>query len=268
VLIVLTHRRGSVAHFNVTEHPTSAWVAQQIREALPNDCAARYLIRDRDRDRVYGEGFRDRVGETGITDVLTARRSPWHNAFAEPLMAPFGANAWTMWVVLGEKPAKDSAQLPSSTTRNRALICRSAWILGAPVPCNPPEVELLWRLRNWVACIIATDGVLRKGALENVESRAPRRTLPHGNWGLLTARRSSPNQTRGSPQPRRHQTAIPETIWRANRIQQRIMAKRRFEVSVGSFATEPLEHYVHANLSERRFLPLVHSNQEELLQPG
>jgi putative transposase len=34
VFLVLEHRRREVLHFNVTEHPTSAWVAQQIVEAL------------------------------------------------------------------------------------------------------------------------------------------------------------------------------------------------------------------------------------------
>jgi putative transposase len=48
VFIVLSHERRRVVHFNVTEHPTAAWTAQQIIEAFPNDAAPRYLIRDRD----------------------------------------------------------------------------------------------------------------------------------------------------------------------------------------------------------------------------
>jgi putative transposase len=55
VLVVLAHRRRSVAHFNVTEHPTTAWAAQQIRDAFPHDCVPRYLIRD--GDRVYSARF-------------------------------------------------------------------------------------------------------------------------------------------------------------------------------------------------------------------
>jgi hypothetical protein len=34
VFLVLEHRRGEVLHFNATEHPTSAWVAQQMVEAF------------------------------------------------------------------------------------------------------------------------------------------------------------------------------------------------------------------------------------------
>src|SRR2546422_3872619 len=33
VLVVLAHHRRRVVHFNVTEHPTAAWTAQQIVEA-------------------------------------------------------------------------------------------------------------------------------------------------------------------------------------------------------------------------------------------
>src|SRR3954463_10504102 len=48
VLIVLEHDRRKVLHFNVTEHPTGAWTAQQIVEAFADREAAHYLIRDRD----------------------------------------------------------------------------------------------------------------------------------------------------------------------------------------------------------------------------
>ena len=48
VLIVLEHDRRKVLHFNVTEHPTGAWTAQQIVEAFAEREAAQYLIRDRD----------------------------------------------------------------------------------------------------------------------------------------------------------------------------------------------------------------------------
>ena len=84
VLLVLAHRRCSVVHFNVTEHPTAAWTAQQILQAFPEDSAPRYLIGD--RDGVYREGFRDRVKEMGITEVLTTPQSPWQNAYAERLV--------------------------------------------------------------------------------------------------------------------------------------------------------------------------------------
>jgi len=45
---VISHGRRNILHFNVTEHPTAAWIMQQLREAFPEDRALRYLILDRD----------------------------------------------------------------------------------------------------------------------------------------------------------------------------------------------------------------------------
>ena len=47
VLVILAHHRRRVLHFNVTEHPTAAWTAQQIVEAFPDDSAPSYLLRSR-----------------------------------------------------------------------------------------------------------------------------------------------------------------------------------------------------------------------------
>ncbi len=46
--VVLRHDRRKVIHFNVTEHPTAEWTAQQIVEAFPGNEVPRFLIRDRD----------------------------------------------------------------------------------------------------------------------------------------------------------------------------------------------------------------------------
>ena len=35
VLVVLAHHRRKVVHFNVTDHPTAQWTAQQLVEAFP-----------------------------------------------------------------------------------------------------------------------------------------------------------------------------------------------------------------------------------------
>ncbi len=75
VFIVLSHDRRQIMHFNVTEHPTAQWTAQQIMEAFPFDTAPCYLLRD--RDSIYGETVRRRIKSLGIEDVATAPRSPW-----------------------------------------------------------------------------------------------------------------------------------------------------------------------------------------------
>src|SRR5262249_39685542 len=64
-----------------TEHPTSPWIAQQFREAFPEDTAPGYLILD--RDRKY-EGEATEVLESMSSKLIrTAYRSPWQNGVAE-----------------------------------------------------------------------------------------------------------------------------------------------------------------------------------------
>jgi len=81
VFIVLAHDRRRVVHFNVTAHPTAEWTAQQMLEAFPFDTAPKYLLRD--RDRIYGQEFRDQVAVMNINEVLSAPRSPWQRAYVE-----------------------------------------------------------------------------------------------------------------------------------------------------------------------------------------
>ncbi|TME80107.1 MAG: hypothetical protein E6I47_09560 [Chloroflexi bacterium] len=63
VFVVLAHDRRRVLNFNVTEHPSAAWTAQQIVDAFPDDSAPSYLLRD--RGLIYGHAFRERVKGMG-----------------------------------------------------------------------------------------------------------------------------------------------------------------------------------------------------------
>jgi transposase InsO family protein len=81
VLIILGHDRRKIIRAAVTEHPTAAWLSRQVTEAFPWDTAPRYLLRDRDSS--YGADFCRRVDAMGITQVVTAPRSPWQNPYVE-----------------------------------------------------------------------------------------------------------------------------------------------------------------------------------------
>ena len=81
VTIILAHGRRKFVRTAVTEHPTAAWLSHQVTEAFPWDTAPRYLLRDRDAS--YGADFRSRVEARGITEVITAPRSPWQNVYVE-----------------------------------------------------------------------------------------------------------------------------------------------------------------------------------------
>ncbi len=104
VFVVLAHERRRVLHFNVTDHPTAEWTAQQMIEVFPDDSAPKYLIRD--RDGVYGRHFRNRIEGMGITEVLTAAQSPWQNPFAERLIASVRRECLNHVIVLGERHLK------------------------------------------------------------------------------------------------------------------------------------------------------------------
>jgi putative transposase len=80
VFIVLSLARRKVLHVNVTAHPTAAWTAQQVVEALPWTTNDRYVIRDRDGN---GVTFRERVSGLGLEEVVIAARSPWQNGYVE-----------------------------------------------------------------------------------------------------------------------------------------------------------------------------------------
>jgi putative transposase len=101
VLVVLAHHRRRVVHFNVTEHPTAVWTAQQLVDAFPDDSAPAYLLRD--RDRVYGQPFRHRVKGMGIEEVLTAPQRPWQNPFVERLIGSVRRECLAHVVILGER---------------------------------------------------------------------------------------------------------------------------------------------------------------------
>ena len=76
---VIAHDRRRVLHCNVSKHPTSQWVVQQLREAFPFGSAPRFLIFD--RDRKYGVEVPAAVRSLGIEAMQTSFESPWQNGW-------------------------------------------------------------------------------------------------------------------------------------------------------------------------------------------
>jgi putative transposase len=104
VFIVLEHDRRKVLHFNVTEHPTGAWTAQQIVQAFAERDAARYLLRD--RDSRYSAEVRLRIQSLGIEEILTAPHSPWQNPYAERLIGSIRRECLNHYVILNARHLK------------------------------------------------------------------------------------------------------------------------------------------------------------------
>ena len=100
VLVILSHARRRILHFNVTAHPTAAWTGRQLLEACGTDDVPRFLVRD--RDTIYGETFRRQVTALKIQDVPTAPHSPWQNAYAERVIGSLRRECLNHFIVLGE----------------------------------------------------------------------------------------------------------------------------------------------------------------------
>lgn len=101
VLVILGHDRRRVLHFNVTEHPTAEWTAQQLVEGFPFQSAPRYLLRD--GDAIYGQKVRRKLRALGIEEVVTAPASPWQNAYAERLIGTIRRELLDHVVILNER---------------------------------------------------------------------------------------------------------------------------------------------------------------------
>jgi putative transposase len=87
----------SVDFFTV---PTAWWTGQQRVEAFPEDTAPRYLLRD--RDKIYGYDFRERIQSMSIEEVLSAPASPWQRAYVERLIGSVRRDCLDHVIVLGE----------------------------------------------------------------------------------------------------------------------------------------------------------------------
>ena len=80
VLVILAHERRRVVHVAVTDYPTAAWTAQQLRNAFPNAECPAYLLHDRDG---AFEGLAGTLAAMQIQEMVSAARSPWQNAYVE-----------------------------------------------------------------------------------------------------------------------------------------------------------------------------------------
>jgi putative transposase len=100
VFVVLRHDRRELLPLNVTDHPSVVWTAQQIIEAVPEEPAPRYRLRD--RDTIYGDEFARRVEGMGIREVLTAPRAPWQNPLVERVIGSIRRECLDHVLIRGE----------------------------------------------------------------------------------------------------------------------------------------------------------------------
>jgi putative transposase len=84
VFVVMEVGTRRILHWNVTDHPTAAWTAQQFRMVVSGDEPHRFVVHD--HDSIYSEGVDRAIAAMGLTVVKTPVRAPQANAFCERLI--------------------------------------------------------------------------------------------------------------------------------------------------------------------------------------
>jgi putative transposase len=70
VWFVIDHDRRRIIHVNVTHHPTSKWVVQQLSESFPDDSTPNHLIFD--NDTIFSSEVSESIQSLGVTPKRTA----------------------------------------------------------------------------------------------------------------------------------------------------------------------------------------------------
>jgi len=83
VFIIINHASRKIEHVNVTAHPNSKWLKQQIREAMPFDHSPKYFLLH-DNDSIFTSSeFQNCLSHMNVKSVRTSYRSPWQNVYVK-----------------------------------------------------------------------------------------------------------------------------------------------------------------------------------------
>jgi len=101
VFVVLEVGSRRIRHWNVTEHPTTEWTAQQFRMVMSGDEPHRFLIHD--HDSIYSEKVDRTIAAMGLEILKTPVRSPQANAFCERLIGTIRRECLDWMIPLNER---------------------------------------------------------------------------------------------------------------------------------------------------------------------
>ena len=90
-----------ILHWNVTEHPTAVWTAQQFRLLISGDGPHRFLIHD--HDTIYSDRVDRAVAAMGLTVLRTPVRSSQANAFCERVIGTLRRECLDWMIPLNER---------------------------------------------------------------------------------------------------------------------------------------------------------------------
>jgi transposase InsO family protein len=124
-----------ILHFNVTEHPTAEWTAQQFREFLAFDHPYRFVIHD--RDGIFAPAVEQAVRGFGVRVLKTPPQTPQANSFCERLIGTIRRECLDYLIPFHERHLK--AILKEFVTHyNRG---RPHSSLGPGIP-EPPQAQV------------------------------------------------------------------------------------------------------------------------------
>jgi putative transposase len=90
-----------ILHWNVTDHPTAEWTAQQFRMVVSGNQPHRFVVHD--HDSIYSEGVDRTIAAMGLTVLKTPVRAPQANAFCERLIGTIRRECLDFMIPLNER---------------------------------------------------------------------------------------------------------------------------------------------------------------------
>ena len=159
VLVVLAHDRRRVVHVAITEHPTSAWTAQQLRNAFPHEKTPSSPRRSH-HPRRHADPARS-----------APPRAPWQNAYVERFIGSIRRECLDQVIVL------NAAGLQRVVTAYVAYYTRARTHLGldkdspTPRPVMPAPGRIVARGQRLApslrprGCVVPTPALSRSPVL-------------------------------------------------------------------------------------------------------
>ncbi len=137
VLFMIRHGRREVVRCAVTTSPTTAWVAQQLRDAFPFESAPRFMIFD--RGATFTGGVMATLRSMQVEPTRTSYRSPWQNGVAERFVGTVRRQLLDHVIVLNEHHLRrllESFIAHYNQDRTHLALSKNS-PLGRPVACRP-----------------------------------------------------------------------------------------------------------------------------------
>jgi putative transposase len=104
VFVIMELETRRMLHQNATAHPTSEWILQQFREALPGDHPYQFLIHD--RDSIFSRQLDKGVTNLGVRVLRTPVRAPMANSVCERLGGSLRRECLNFLIPLNERHLK------------------------------------------------------------------------------------------------------------------------------------------------------------------